>query len=85
MQDGGLLYYCYYVFMILFYHQSSKFFNLSAKRVVLFVVGVVCYSFPAYSSSARMHFVSCFYIYIYICVCVCMYVYIYIIYLLFLF
>ena len=47
--------------------------SIFLQRGLLFFFGFfACYSFPAYSSSARMHFVSC-YIYIYMYVCIYIY------------
>lgn len=76
MQNGGLLYVNNIIVIIMifclvffFSDESSQFFNLSAKAKVgswfcVIVDVAVCNSPPAYSSSARMHFVSCVYIYI---------------------
>lgn len=52
---------------------NSSIFFLQ-RGLFFFCWCVACYSFPAYSSSARMRFVSCFYIYIYMYVCIYIYI-----------
>jgi len=61
------------IFLNLILSPIQQILQFICRGLALFVVGGVCYSFPAFSSSARMHFVSCFYIYIYMYVCIYIY------------